>query len=103
MKKAHNKFIFDKSWYEEIIKLEEDHYKQMAIILAFGAKHQPEQDESDILREDPMSTKDPKFGVELVHQHIKEAESMSDESVQMLVSKYKTEYVQPPKHYLIKL
>jgi hypothetical protein len=36
--KAHNKFIFDKVWFDELRILEEDHIKQMAIILQFGHK-----------------------------------------------------------------
>ena len=27
LRKAHNKYIFDKTWYEDILRLDEDHYK----------------------------------------------------------------------------
>lgn len=39
MEKAHSKFIFNKLWLEDIIKLDEDHYRQMAIIMAYGSKN----------------------------------------------------------------
>jgi len=25
--KAHNKFIFDKNWYDDVLRMEDEHYK----------------------------------------------------------------------------
>lgn len=38
-KKAHNKFIFDKLWYEEILRIEEDHHRQMSAIFYQSQTH----------------------------------------------------------------
>ena len=44
LKKGYSKFIFDKTWYEDIIKVKDEHYKQMAIILGYADKIQLDQD-----------------------------------------------------------
>lgn len=38
IKKAYIKYFFDKVWYEEILKLKDEHYKQMTILLNYGDK-----------------------------------------------------------------
>lgn len=41
LRKAHNKFVFDKKWFDQILRLEEDHNKQMAIIV-YNLAHRKE-------------------------------------------------------------
>ena len=38
LQKAENKFIFDKNWQEDITRIQEDHYKQMALLLNYADK-----------------------------------------------------------------
>lgn len=38
LRKIHNKFIFDKAWYSDLLKQEDQHYRQMALILNFGGR-----------------------------------------------------------------
>ena len=38
LRKAHNKFIFDTNWNDDLEKLKEDHYEKMALIVNFTGK-----------------------------------------------------------------
>ncbi|CDW73572.1 UNKNOWN [Stylonychia lemnae] len=104
IKKAFNKYFFDKTWYEEILKVYDEHYKQMAILINYGDKTKITQTDIDTIRsQNPMKTKDPQLGSKLIYQIIKSSESLSNETIEMITGKFKMNYVKPPKLYVLKL
>lgn len=76
----------------------------MAIILNYGDK--TKMDTSGALSmkiQDPMLSKDPTHGSKLVYQLVKNSESLSNETLDMITSKFKMTYVRPTKPYILKL
>lgn len=104
IKKAYNKYIFDKSWYDEIKRVKEEHYKQMAILLNFGEKVLSNIESIDTLKiQKPIASNDPLYGSKFVYEAIKNIDTLTQDTLDMLTNKYKMNNVRPAKSYILKL
>eukprot|EP00347_Sterkiella_histriomuscorum_P001342 403372399 len=104
IKKAYNKYFFDKQWYEEILKLKDEHFRQMAILLNYGDKSKLDLSNSMTMKlQDPMNSKDLQYGSKLIYQIVKNPDLISPETLDMITGKFKVAFVQPPKPYVLKL
>ena len=103
--KAYKRYIFDKTWYEEALKLKDEHHRQMSLILAYAEKSNLlSEASSDLLaKQDPLLSKDPAFGAKIAYQVVEKSESLSQETIDLLTNKYKMTYVRPAKSYILKL
>lgn len=60
VKRAYNKYLFDKTWYEDMLRLKDEHCKQMGIILTYAAKLKLDISSAMALKtQNPLNSKDP--------------------------------------------
>lgn len=76
----------------------------MAIILNYGhSKQVKKPNQKKPASKNPMVSLEPKYGVNLVHDVIREADHLSEETKTSLANKFKLVYVPPTKAYFAKL
>ena len=89
LRKAHNKFIFNEGWYTDILKSQDEHYRQMSLILNYGGRlfNLHNFEEMGIQEtENPLTDKDPSFGSGFTYKVISQHSSMSNDTLEMLAS-----------------
>ncbi len=119
LKRAFNKFVFDKDWYEELKKIEDNHQKQMAILVEAMKKQKNKKDEQGEHLQDERPRREGDED-EFVHIDIfvkevtfpsniddflskKDIESFSNETIALLLNKYRLSLCPPTASYLLKL